>query len=128
MKYNVHLYPVFKVLVEDIVAPDSIEAINMATSFDSNWQHLPMHFVEEFHNFLVDIAGDEEHVHSIWYMGDGETECLPVNEYQLIGLLRKFLALYEENPIRGSVWANFHQRVKQWLGVKDEERKYRPTN
>jgi len=115
MKYNVHLYPVFKVLVENVEAASLTEAIDKAEETD--WAFAPMDYTEGHHCFLVDVVGDTDYSKSQWYLPDGETPDPMVDE---IGIIREFLALYKKHPARGSDWANFHRRVKQQLGVKDE--------
>ena len=129
MKYNVRLYPVFRVLVENVEAGSHIEAIE--TALKEDWHGYPLDFSEEFTCFLVDEVGDAEHEKSRWYMSDGETLCPPAGENTMLDLLHGFLTLYKEHPARGSDWANFHQRVKAWIGVKEEkidEREHHSAN
>jgi len=117
VKYNVHLFPSFRVLVENVEAESQEAAIEAAQDVD--WHPYPMVYSEGMIGFLVDEVGDQTFEHSQFYMADGETPAPPVTELDMYRLLQDSLSLYREHQPRGMDWANFRRRVETALGVKD---------
>jgi hypothetical protein len=70
MKYNVHMYAVVRVRVNDVEADSPVEAIRKAED-SVNWydrfDRVDQEFAEEFAYHLVDVVGDEEYEQSQWF-------------------------------------------------------------
>ena len=75
-KYNVHIYPVFKVLVLDIEAESQEDACRKAEYVATQvltferFNRAGLEYADEVTGFLVDEEGDEEHLRSTWYDGE----------------------------------------------------------
>jgi hypothetical protein len=75
-KFHVHLYPVVRVLIPNIVADSQLEAIKMAEELvDLNklfhglvgFYVASIEYADEMDGFLVDEEGDMEHKNSTYY-------------------------------------------------------------
>jgi hypothetical protein len=90
-KYNVHVYPVVRIMIPDIQADSMTEAIDKAermVSFDAlferdnqggNWTE--MSFAEEIAYWLVDMADDPNYNKTTWFIPD--TSGKPVPDYDV---------------------------------------------
>ncbi len=73
MKYDVHLYAVVRVKVCGVEAASQLEAIEEAeneTDLMRRFEGRDQEYSEEISHYLVDEAGDEEHLKTRWYHQD----------------------------------------------------------
>lgn len=90
MKYDVHLFPIVRVIVQGVNADNQAEAIAQALAKrpDLNMLlHRPSggyEYADEISHFLVDEADDPEHLNSQFYEADGKT--LLVDKRLVIGV------------------------------------------
>ena len=87
-KFHVHVYPIVRIRVSDIVASSYRDAIEKAIDrlppdvLYRRFETGDSEYAEEFSHFLVDVAGDKEFLRSQWYQSSQES---------LIPLLQKLV-------------------------------------
>lgn len=74
--YNVHLYPVVRIMIPNIEATSMEEAVKKATElfypvkdteFGIHHQFGELDFADDIVGYLVDIQGDEDYAESKWF-------------------------------------------------------------
>ena len=71
-RYDVHIYPIFTALVQDIEADSPEEACkkaDLAVNF-ATFDQPGFEYADDIDGFLVDVVGDADHLNSTSHDGD----------------------------------------------------------
>lgn len=73
MKYDVHIYAVYRVKIEGVEADSQLDAVREAEILFCQYPHrYPAIYTEDYEEALVDEHGDDEFSHSTYYKHNGK--------------------------------------------------------